>query len=179
MRLNDGHDIFEPGLRPGALLLAHPSLLDPNFERSVVLLTVHGETEGSLGVIVNRPLGKTLGEHDSELSGSFWRGSLYMRAAQSPSDKMILAAWKWVPESGSFKLFFGIDGDKASRILAEDSGFHVLGFMGHSGWSEGQLQEEMAQGLGFSLRVSRNWRKMTLAVCGAVFFAWRIQRCVS
>ena len=38
----------------GKLLVAGPSLLDPNFARTVVLLLAHGE-HGALGVVLNRP----------------------------------------------------------------------------------------------------------------------------
>ena len=39
---------------PGALLVAAPGLLDPNFRRTVVYLIEHRE-RGSLGVVLNRP----------------------------------------------------------------------------------------------------------------------------
>src|SRR5436190_4394026 len=38
----------------GKLLLATPPLVDPNFDRTVVLLLEHGE-DGSLGLVLNRP----------------------------------------------------------------------------------------------------------------------------
>src|ERR1700678_4453845 len=45
----------------GQLLLASPSLLDPNFVRTVVLVGVHSE-EGAMGVVLNRPSTVTVGE---------------------------------------------------------------------------------------------------------------------
>ena len=45
----------------GSLLLAHPVLRDPNFRRTAVLMSTHGP-EGAMGVVLNRPLGKRLGE---------------------------------------------------------------------------------------------------------------------
>ena len=39
---------------PGALLVAAPGLLDPNFRRTVVYLIEHRD-RGSLGVVLNRP----------------------------------------------------------------------------------------------------------------------------
>src|SRR6202035_5527764 len=45
----------------GQLLLASPSLLDPNFLRSVVLIGVHNE-EGAMGVVLNRPSTVTVRE---------------------------------------------------------------------------------------------------------------------
>ncbi|MGA7964646.1 MAG: YqgE/AlgH family protein [Gammaproteobacteria bacterium] len=44
----------------GQLLLALPSLTDPRFSGSVVLMCEHGE-EGALGLIVNRPMQLNLG----------------------------------------------------------------------------------------------------------------------
>src|SRR5262245_57349669 len=38
----------------GKLLLATPPLVDPNFDRTVVLVLEHGE-DGSLGLVLNRP----------------------------------------------------------------------------------------------------------------------------
>jgi putative transcriptional regulator len=47
-----GHDSAPDGLAPG-FLLAPPPLLDPNFERSLVLLAAH-ESDGAMGFILNR-----------------------------------------------------------------------------------------------------------------------------
>jgi len=140
-------DAFDSSMpTPGALLVAHPSLLDSNFRKSVVFLTVHNPEEGSLGVVVNRSLGKTLGEYDPELSESRLADvPLYEGGPVSP-DKLILAAWKWMPENSTFKLYFGVDGEKAEQIRVEDPGFQIRGFMGHAGWSEGQLDAEIDQG---------------------------------
>ena len=38
----------------GNLLIASPSLLDPNFKRTVVLITEH-TAEGAAGLVINRP----------------------------------------------------------------------------------------------------------------------------
>src|SRR5216117_1421525 len=39
-----------------AFLLSMPQLVDPNFNRTVVLLCRHTEKDGAFGVVVNRPL---------------------------------------------------------------------------------------------------------------------------
>ena len=52
---------------PGSLMLAHPHLKDPNFARSVVLMTAH-EEEGSLGVVINRSAGLNLGQVDASFA---------------------------------------------------------------------------------------------------------------
>jgi putative transcriptional regulator len=42
-------------LGKGSLLVASPTLADPNFYRSVVFMLAHDEDDGSLGVVLNRP----------------------------------------------------------------------------------------------------------------------------
>ena len=127
----------------GSLLVAHPSLLDPHFKRAVVLLTAHSADEGSLGVIVNRPLHQTLGQYDSELVGSEFADVPLYEGGPVGSDQMILVAWKWSSEDGTFKLYFGIDEEKARQIIKDDPEFELRGFIGHSGWGEGQLEGEI------------------------------------
>ncbi|HEX9942844.1 MAG TPA: YqgE/AlgH family protein, partial [Thermoanaerobaculia bacterium] len=51
-----GSDLVTP-----VLLMAMPQVLDPFFQRSVVLL-LHHEDEGSFGFIVNRPTGIKISE---------------------------------------------------------------------------------------------------------------------
>jgi putative transcriptional regulator len=127
----------------GTLLVAHPSLRDPHFKRSVVLLTAHTPDGGAFGVIVNRPLDLTLGEFDPSMGESDLASIPLYEGGPIASDQMILVAWKWSAEDGTFKLYFGIDADKALSILSDDPEFELRGFIGHSGWSDGQLEGEL------------------------------------
>ena len=45
----------------GQLLIASPTILDPNFRRTVILMTEHGD-EGAMGLILNRAAETTVGE---------------------------------------------------------------------------------------------------------------------
>ena len=123
----------------GTLLLAHPAMRDPNFRRSVVLMSAHN-AEGAMGVVLNRPLGKRLGE----LSGDFALGPLagvpLFKGGPVQTDQLVLVAWQRHPEG--FRLHFGVEPDKAEQLLAED-GTEIRGFLGYSGWSAGQLENEM------------------------------------
>lgn len=123
----------------GSLLLAHPAMKDPNFRRSVVLMSAHN-AEGAMGVVLNRPLGRKLGE----LSGDFALGPLagvpLFSGGPVQTEQLVLAAWQ--TRSDGFRLHFGIEPDKALQLLSED-GTHVRGFLGYSGWSAGQLENEM------------------------------------
>ena len=123
----------------GSLLLAHPAMRDPNFRRSVVLMSAH-DAGGAMGVVLNRPLGKRLGE----LSGDFALGPLagvpLFTGGPCQTEQLVLAAWQ--SRHDGFRLHFGIEPDKALQLL-EEEGTHVRGFLGYSGWSPGQLEKEM------------------------------------
>lgn len=123
----------------GSLLLAHPAMKDPNFRRSVVLMSAHN-AEGAMGVVLNRPLGRKLGE----VSGEFALGPLasvpLFSGGPVQTEQLVLAAWQ--TRSDGFRLHFGIEPDKALQLIAEDD-THVRGFLGYSGWSAGQLENEM------------------------------------
>jgi putative transcriptional regulator len=140
-------DMNAPGQPPphaGSLLLAHPLLMDPNFRRSVVLLSGHSAEEGSIGVIVNRPLGISLGQYESALCPTPLGSMPLYNGGPVACQQLILTAWKWIEAEKTFKFFFGIDEEKAVDLLEEDPAFHLRGFLGHAGWSEGQLEEEIA-----------------------------------
>src|SRR2546430_15097431 len=51
----------------GHLLIASPAIMDPNFERAVVLITAHTD-EGAVGVILNRCSTATVGEAVPQLA---------------------------------------------------------------------------------------------------------------
>ncbi len=125
----------------GSLLLAHPSMRDPNFRRSVVLMSAHN-AEGAMGVVLNRPLVKRLGE----MSGDFALGPLgkvpLFNGGPVQTEQLVLAAWQ--TRDDGFRLHFGVEPAKAIELL-EEEGTHVRGFLGYSGWSAGQLENEMKQ----------------------------------
>ena len=125
----------------GSLLLAHPAMKDPNFRRSVVLMSAHSE-EGAMGVVLNRPMGKRLGQ----LSGDFALGPLagvpLFIGGPVETKQLVLAAWQ-IRDDG-FRMHFGIEPEKAVQLL-EDKETHVRAFLGYSGWSAGQLENELKQ----------------------------------
>jgi putative transcriptional regulator len=126
----------------GSLLLAHPILRDPNFRRTAILMSTHGP-EGAMGVVLNRPLGKRLGE----LKGDFALGPLasipIFTGGPVQTEQLILAAWQ--AREDAFQLHFGIDPEKAAQMLADES-TRLRAYLGYSGWSAGQLENELQCG---------------------------------
>ena len=125
----------------GSLLLAHPALSDQNFRHTVVLMSAHND-EGAMGIVLNRPLGRRLGE----LNGEFSLGPLasvpVFRGGPVQTEQLVLAAWQ--AQGDGCKLHFGLEPEKAAQLAAEE-GVHLRAFLGYSGWSGGQLEKELKQ----------------------------------
>ena len=128
---------------PGSLMLAHPHLIDPNFVRSVILMTAHKE-DGSLGVVVNKFAGQKLGEVDASFR-DYGLGNvpLYIGGPVA-TDQVILGGWKIDPVLGSLKLFFGLEPALAASKLDEDPDISLRAFRGYAGWGKGQLESELS-----------------------------------
>ena len=129
----------------GSLLVAHPSLLDPNFRRTVVLISAYSSDSGVLGVVINRPMGKTLGDLDDGAEyGALADVKLYSGGPVNTS-QMILTAWAFNRKDGMFKLYFGLSPEKAMELVEQDPSLELRAYLGYSGWGSGQLEDELAQ----------------------------------
>jgi putative transcriptional regulator len=138
--------MIKPG--PGTLLIAEPFLKDPNFSRTVVFICDHHE-QGSFGFVLNREYGHTLDELMNDVDDEmkipvFYGGPVQMDTIhflhQYP-DKIV----------GSYEILNGIywGGDFETAIDLLKNGeidlSRIRFFIGYSGWSEGQLHEELNQ----------------------------------
>jgi putative transcriptional regulator len=149
-------------LAPG-FLIASPPLGDPNFDRTVVLLAVHGES-GALGFVVNRVAPMGLGELLT-LAGYADKGlksgaPVYLGGPVQPSSGWILCD---DPELASEDDGVIPVGDRI-RITSSREAFDSLArdvaalgpsgadpkqrmvILGYSGWGPGQLEGEIASG---------------------------------
>lgn len=136
-------------IAPGDLLVAVPHLADPNFRRTVVLL-LHHDDEGALGVVLNRPLDVPVGSvlpawQDAVSSPAtlFQGGPVGLDGALGLAT---LRAGVDAPSTvtrvaGAFGLVdLDTDPDEVRGVL----GLRV--FAGHAGWGAGQLDAEVAAG---------------------------------
>jgi putative transcriptional regulator len=129
----------------GQLLLASPTLQDPNFARTVVLIGMHSD-EGAMGVVLNRPSAVTVGEAVPQLGdvvGALDR--VYVGGPVQPSSVLFLA--EFLEPSLAGVLVLGRIGfpapDTGVEQLAENTARRRV-FAGHAGWGPGQLDAEMA-----------------------------------
>jgi putative transcriptional regulator len=121
----------------GKLLVATPPLVDPNFDRTVVLVLDHGD-HGALGVVINR-------RHPGDVPESLerWRhrlappGGLFVGGPVEPDGVIGLTRADAAP--GWEALDLTDDPEDASTGDAP-----VRLFVGYAGWSAGQLEGELA-----------------------------------
>jgi putative transcriptional regulator len=127
----------------GSLLLAHPGMRDPNFRRAVVLLSSHDE-KGAMGIVLNRPLGKRLGQLNADFALSPLSSVPLFQGGPVQTEQLLLCAWKFHADQSGFQLMFGLDPHKAAELLSEE-GTHLRAFLGYAGWTGGQLENELSQ----------------------------------
>jgi putative transcriptional regulator len=131
----------------GQLLLASPTLLDPNFRRSVVLVGVHSE-EGALGVVLNRPSEVTVEEAVPQLGATVESDELvYIGGPVQPASVVLLAEF-CDPEPAAM-LVVGRIGFPAADADVEELASATTRrrvFAGFAGWGEGQLDAEVDHG---------------------------------
>ncbi|MDF9832480.1 putative transcriptional regulator [Ereboglobus sp. PH5-5] len=125
----------------GSLLLAHPSLNDGIFRRSVILLPAHDEN-GSMGIVLNHPLRKRMADISNDLAFSPLADVPVYQGGPVASDKLLICAWRMHPQGLGFQLMFGIEPDNAIK-LREEQGMELRAYYGYAGWSAGQLEGEL------------------------------------
>ena len=134
----------------GVLLVASPSLQDPNFLHSVVLIVEHGP-RGTLGLVLNRSTGVLLSEALPDLT--VLKGTTHRLFAGGPVElnRLLLLFRLKEPPAGSRLIFDGVYlGDTPKileRIIAQAKPTDTFrAFAGSARWAPGQLKYEMLQG---------------------------------
>ncbi len=138
----------------GQLLLADPSLRDGIFNKSVILLAEHQAAQGAIGLILNHPIGKTVGELLDDEAFTPLRQLAVHAGGPVDQDQLTFSTFWWSPKRGlRWKL----------RISAADAVKHthrpgriVRAFIGYSGWSAGQLENELRRNSWFTARPPKN-----------------------
>jgi putative transcriptional regulator len=120
----------------GRLLVASPTLLDPNFARAVVLLIEHTD-EGAVGVVLNRPVevevAAVLPEWEEVAAEP---PVVFVGGPVSESSAICLGRTRGQDEIEV------IDLSRHPDDLAPD---RVRLFAGYAGWGPGQLEDEVEE----------------------------------
>lgn len=143
----------------GTVLLAEPFMMDSNFKRTAVLLVDHGE-DGSVGFILNREVDMRVDELIDEFpefnaqvyfGGPVGTDTIHYLHAKGDllegSDEVSPGIY-WGGDFEKLKFLIG-----AGLITPRDIRF----FVGYSGWSEDQLEEELKIGSWVTANMDANY----------------------
>lgn len=131
-------------IHAGSLLVALPTLLDPNFRRTILFLSHHDPEEGSVGFVLNRPEEVCLGDltHTSEGSEEIpvYEGGPVERKS------LIVARIHWQGDMEGVRFQSLGEEDLPSPPESSLSDHEeIRAFTGYAGWSGGQLERELAE----------------------------------
>lgn len=130
----------------GQLLVASPSLVDPNFRRAVVLVGEHGE-EGAMGIVLNRPSPVTVNQAVPPLAELVEPVEL-VHVGGPVQQQAIVVLGEFEDPSRAAVIVVGSVGFLPGEI--DDAGSlgglrRVRVFAGYAGWGPGQLEQELAE----------------------------------
>ena len=130
----------------GQLLIASPSLLDPNFRRTVVLITEHNE-EGAAGLVLNRPTDAEVSELVPQLEPLVDDGEhVWMGGPVQPNGVLVLGEFL-DPDAAAVPLFGSLGFpslEEPEDVLPLTTRRRI--FAGYAGWGAGQLEGEIEGG---------------------------------
>lgn len=136
-----------PYLQPlkGRLLIAEPAILnDVSFNRAIILITEHTENN-SVGFILNRPLNYTLKDVMPDLNCDF----VLYQGGPVEQDNLYFAhkVPELIPDSIPVGdgIYWGGNFDSLKSLLKNNllTEFDIRFFLGYSGWSKHQLEDEL------------------------------------
>jgi putative transcriptional regulator len=132
-------------------LIAMPGLQDPNFSRTLTYVCEHSQ-EGTMGIVVNRPMGLQLGEMLEQLDIQATdlvatQMPIFLGGPVQPDRGFVLHNGSHLWDS-TLQIVPGVNVTTSKDILeaiARGEGpDHVLVALGYAGWSGGQLEDEMS-----------------------------------
>ena len=129
----------------GLFLVAKPTLLDPNFARTVVLVT-QTEDASTVGVVINRPSPLKLPQFLSdEFETRNYRDPIYFGGPVMRQAIVALYRSASVPAAAAFhvlkNVYLTMHGENIKQLLATPGAQYRL-YAGFSGWAPRQLESE-------------------------------------
>jgi putative transcriptional regulator len=129
----------------GQLLIASPGLLDPNFRRTVVLVTEHNE-DGAAGLVLNRPSPTAVAEVVPQLELLVEDGEqVWVGGPVQPNAVLVLGEFL-DPDDAAVPLFGALGFpslDEPEDVVPMTTRRRV--FAGYAGWGSGQLEDELGR----------------------------------
>ena len=143
------------------LLVAMPSLDDPDFSQSVTLVCEHSAEKGALGIVINKPLPMTLDEVFEQMRLEAARpeigAQVVLRGGPVHRDRGFVLHRPGGDWDSSHRVSEGIQVTTSRDVLAAiacgDGPRDAFIALGYAGWEAGQLEREMHENAWLSLPV--------------------------
>ena len=129
----------------GQLLIASPALLDPNFRRTVVLVTEHTD-EGAAGLVLNRPSPASVSDLVPQLEPLVEDGEQVWLGGPVQPDAVLVLGEFVDPDEAAVPLFGSLGFpalDEPEDVVPATTRRRV--FAGYAGWGAGQLESELGR----------------------------------
>jgi len=130
----------------GQLLIASPALLDPNFKRTVVLVTEHSN-DGAAGLVLNRPSPAPVAELVPQLEPLVEDDEEPVWLGGPVQPDAVLVLGEFVDPDDAAVPLFGALGfpalDDPEEVVPATTRRRV--FAGYAGWGAGQLESELGR----------------------------------
>lgn len=139
--------MFKEKLNRGKLLVAEPSIfIDSSFNRSVILLTEHNK-EGSVGFIINKPSGYSINDLIPEINSNH---TVYKGGPVSEDNLYFIHSIPHlIPNSVAIddNIYWAGDFETVKKLLESNmiNEDEIRFFLGYTGWSNNQLDEEIKE----------------------------------
>ncbi len=131
------------------LLIAAEGMADPRFRQSVVLVTRHGRSRSTVGVIVNRVLGSGLDRVFPEIKQAA-QHRLHYGGPVAPGEIVFMVRSETAPAASiglAERLFLSSNLGSLRQLLdAPTSATQLRVFSGFSSWAPDQLEGEIDRG---------------------------------
>jgi len=133
-----------------ALLISMPQLVDPNFNRSVILLIRHSE-QGAFGLILNRPLvttGRVVVNLEDQETAEERELHVWVGGPVEPQRTWMLVGEPDEAEAVqgiriADRLYLSTSPDLLRRLLESSPPERARLIVGYAGWGSGQLEAEL------------------------------------
>ena len=144
-------------------LIAMPAMTDPFFAKSLTYVCEHNE-QGAMGIVVNRPISLTLSELFAQinmpLKPAELEDVLVHFGGPVQTDRGFVLHDKSGPWQSTLQVNDSIGLTTSKDILqavGEGNGpQHLLVTLGYAGWSEGQLEQEVAANAWLSVQANEH-----------------------
>jgi len=148
-------------IQAGDILIAEPFMLDSNFKRSVICITDHSSSEGTVGFILNKRMNVGLKELITGIESDDKFNIYFGGPVATDTIHYIHNVGELLDESIKVArgIYWGGNFEKLKFLINQEliKPKNIRFYLGYSGWTGGQLQEELETGSWVISQVDPNY----------------------